>query len=76
MKDKINKGIQEFHALTFFPANWLKCNLHTRNLISNLISIDNKLDGTEISIRIDYDIPDGIVRIGMGVGPSYSEVKL
>ena len=75
-KEKINKGIQEFHSLTFYPANWMKCNLYTRNLISSLISENGKYEETEISVLIDYDLPDGKVRIGMGEGPTFSEVEI
>lgn len=76
MKEKINKGIQEFHSLTFYPANWIKCNLYTRNLVSSLISENGKFEETDISVLIDYDISDRVIRIGMGEGPTFSEIEI
>jgi hypothetical protein len=76
LKDKIQVGIQEFQQNTFFLANYLKCNLVTREMLKEIIDENGKIEGTGLFVLMRYDIPDGECRIGMGDGPTYSIVYM
>ncbi len=75
-KSKIQEGINEFQQNTFFVADYLKCNLVTRQKIVSLINDDGRIEGTGLFVIIRYDIPDDECHIGMGQGPTYSTVKI
>jgi hypothetical protein len=74
-KNKIQEGINEFQQMTFFHADYLKCNLVTRSKLSSLINEDGKIDGTGLFVIVRFDIPNDECHIGMGQGPTYSIVK-
>ncbi len=74
-RDKIKEGINEFQQMTYFVADYLKCNLITRQKLSSLINEDGKIEGTGLFVIVRYDIPDNECHIGMGQGPTYSIVN-
>lgn len=76
LKDKILLGVQEYQNNTMFMANWLKCNLQTRNILSKLINEEGKLEGTDLFVIVRYDIGENECHIGMGEGPTFSTVKI
>jgi hypothetical protein len=70
--EKIKKAKQNFTEDTLFLSNYLKCSLATRMSISSLISENGEIEG--LSVLIDYSIPEGELRIGMGQGPTYKSI--
>ncbi len=74
--NKIQEGAQEFQSNTFFVANYLKCNLQTREKITHLINDKGQIEGTGLFVIIRFDIPLDECHIGMGQGPTYSTIKI
>ena len=76
MLDNIRKGMQDFSNMTFFPPNWLKCSLITRTKIDSYVNSQGYINETGLKVIVDLDMDDDVIRIGMGQGPTYSEVKI
>lgn len=76
IKIKIKEGIVEFQSNTMFMANYLRCNLYTRSLISSVINERGEIDGMGLKVFIDSNIPNNQIQIGMGQGPTYSITNL
>lgn len=68
--------MQEYSRLTLFIPTWLKCSIPTRAKLSSLIGEDGKIEGTGLSVLIDDEVPHNKIRIGMGQGPTYSEIEI
>ena len=73
---KLKEGSQEFHNLTFFPANYLRCSISTRERLSSLINDDGIIDGLGLQVFIDLLLHDDEVIIGMKSCPSVVQVIL
>jgi len=71
----IDSSIKEFQNATFFPANYIKCNLLTFSKMSSLFD-NGELIGYGLKLKIDESLIDGEFHVGMGAGPTISKSKI
>ena len=71
----INESVVEFQNSTYFPANYIKCNLLTFSKMEPLFE-NGLIPEYGLQLKIDESMIDGEFYVGMGQCPTFSKSKI